>query len=378
MGNKSKERDCLKKVLQYSKQSRGKVKQFLQSLATYDIQEDERPDFIFVNRGIECIGLEHFVVDHLSQKNTNDKVASNGILERKIYDDFVAKCVENTDLSDQMLDELFDDFIKILCSHAGKSLSATYPTFIEAFKYSLNTHLSKVEEYRANLRMKYSDKIYLGFLIEVHSEFEYLFLNNSRGTQRVKFGYLPIFYDIIQTIKQSCNGKIDFIILYSGEKMYKNSDKVRVFSIKNIERDLERQGERIYLYASEDCALAPFQSMQEDLCIKPEISHNDQGYNVVFNFSRRDMCKEDILDLMHFAFYRACWAKAHRKDFACSPSMLCLLEVYAKYVIGWDIPENEEERWKVKPKFRYVPQEVVDEELSEFNKKWGINTNDET
>lgn len=377
MGNKNQELDCLNRVFQYEKQSKGKIKQFIHSLSNYDKKETERPDFIFQNDAY-CIGLEHFSVDHLSQKNKNNKIASNGIIGRKAFENFKVKCVNKKDISDKELDKLFEEFINIISNQSEKALNATYPIFIESFKYSLNTHLNKFEEYKSNLKEQFTGKVYLGFLIEIHAEFGYLFLNNKRGSEKIKHGHTLMFFDIVEMVKQSCKDKIDFIIFCTGEKIYKNSDRVYIASVKDIENDLEKQRVKIYRYAAEDCILSNFQSMQADLSVRPKITNKNENFNVVFNLSQRLMVEEDKVDLIFFAFYRAYYAKINNFNYACSAMILCLIEVFLKYVIKWVPSENEQEKWKIRPVFYPVPKEILNREIDELEKRWGITTNDET
>ena len=94
------------------------------------------------------------------------------------------------------------DIADLVGEQMQKLEKSSYNTFFRSFEYSLNNHLENVDVYRANLQElsegKYDTE--LALLIEIHSEFRNLFVNNQRGTYREKENFPPIFEDIVRLL----------------------------------------------------------------------------------------------------------------------------------------------------------------------------------
>lgn len=120
---------------------------------------------------------------------------------------------------------------------------ATYHSFIDSFKYSLEKHLSSVSVYRQNL-MKYAtsgERIKLAFLIEIHTEMGRLFLNDKKGTRRNNNGNLPIFQDIVDVLEEIDTKKVDYIILCMGDTLYTSREKLLHYILEILKNSLKEE-----------------------------------------------------------------------------------------------------------------------------------------
>lgn len=90
-----------------------------------------------------------------------------------------------------------------------------YRGFLEAFRISLEKHLRKAGEYRANIqKFAGQKKIQLAFIIEVETAFTQLFLNNGRKTFIDETGLLPMTSDVVNILSSIPSDQVDYIILY--------------------------------------------------------------------------------------------------------------------------------------------------------------------
>ena len=225
MENKKKniEEKCLEQALKAGLKDRGETKRILQELVGEEIERlnTERPDFIkrhFSKSKCEkdtIVGIEHFRADHLSVLKQNGDIGSSGIVFEKdvykLYDKWHVPVQNGEAFSEKMLEEIG----QTMADQLIRLERATYHSFIDSFKYSLEKHLNSVSVYRQNL-MKHAtsgERIKLAFLIEIHTEMGHLFLNDKKGTRRNNNGNLPIFQDIVDILEKIDTKKVDFVIL---------------------------------------------------------------------------------------------------------------------------------------------------------------------
>lgn len=369
MGSKQIEQACLKTLFDLEKQSRGKVRGFINKLSQMECIDFERPDFIFKDTEGNYIGLEHFMVDHLSQLNSNGKVASNGVLPRKKISDFIPEWTGDNAPGDKQMISVLREIGKLGSDYLTPSFATVYGNYIAAFHYSLTNHVKNIDVYRNNIKKKFkvkNDKIKIGLLIEVYAEFNNLYLIDNRGTHKNNKDFIPMFEEIVKLLETIPTKDIDFMILLMGQK------KVYMVRPNHIRSDMQRQKIKIYEYASEDYAMPSFTPMLKDLKIDSTIEAKNDSFNLNLKFSFTRPDEETILKLVLYAFYRAALAKQNGKNFACSISILRLVEVYLKYVVGWKEHVDEEGIKFFIPIFRFDSEDKLKQEEKEFNTRWGI------
>ena len=212
MGKKINEQLCLEYVLKKGMKLGGDSKRIIKKLSYTEFEREnlERPDFIRYcppankhEKGT-LIGIEHFRVDALSLQKKNRTVASTGAEIQTRLEKFY-NCWKDKTIDETMVLELIDIFADYIC----KQEKATYNTYRRAFEYSIEKHLQKVDEYIFNLS-KLAGRKYnyeLGFLIEIHSEFDDMFLNYPDGKYVRQSNIFPIFADLVRFLQEKIDNK---------------------------------------------------------------------------------------------------------------------------------------------------------------------------
>lgn len=373
MGNKQAEINCLERVFKQEKQCYGKVRKFINKLNSMNRIDFERPDFIFYDDCGNYIGLEHFVVDKFSQKNKNGKIASNGMLSRKNIDFFKDKWVGGDKVNERNLSYALTELAEIIGDYMAHSLDSTYYNYCQSFDYSLKNHLVKTKDYKEQIKKEFKAKkeqIKMGFLIEIHADFNNLYLNDKNGIHKNKFGFVPIFSEIVSSLKNIRKEELDFIILISGENLFDGSDKIVIVRPNRIQEDLSLQKITIYEYASHDCALLDFFSIYKEVKIDTKVEKKENTRDFIFSISASRLNDEMIQNIVFYSFYKAAWAKQNNKNFACSHSILLLIEVYLKYVAEWRKSKDIYGNTMITPVFNINSKELLQYELQEFKEKW--------
>ena len=156
MSSKAVELECLNYAIQYAKYQRGNSRKTLNLLQNEDFGRaiDERPDFVKCcpahakNEKGTLLGIEHFQVDHFSDKLKGNKVGGSTI---KFHNDiFIAQQNWSNEVSstEGITDNAAKEFAQLVARGLYNRYAATYNAFLFAFEFSLKKHLSKVEEYR--------------------------------------------------------------------------------------------------------------------------------------------------------------------------------------------------------------------------------------
>ncbi len=372
MGSKQVEQTCLKRLFNLEKDSYGKVRQFIKKLSEMECVDFERPDFIFKDNDGNYIGLEHFMVDHLSQLKSNGKVASNGFRPRKKISEYIPTWSGDNAPENKEMTSVLKELGKLTSDYLTQSFAAVYGNYIASFHYSLTNHVKNIETYRNNIKNEFkvkNDRIKIGLLIEIYAEFNNLYLIDKRGTRKNSNGFIPMFAEIVKLLEAIPTKDIDFIILLMGDR------KVYIVRPGHIRSDMQKQSIKIYEYASEDYAMPSFTPLFKDLKIDPTVEAKNDSFNYNFKCSFSHLDEDTILKLVFYSLYRATLAKQKGNNFACSISILRLVEVYLKYVVGWKDYIDEEENKNVKPIFIFDSIDKLKQEEDEFNKRWEIDTN---
>ena len=207
-----------------------------------------------------------FSVDHLSFQKKDGNVASSGVIHekdiREVYFNWKNK------VNDYIPSGAINDVANIVSNQFMRIKNATYNTFIEALKYSLDKHIKNLDNYKINIRKIASGDIKLAFLIDIHTEFTNLYLNSKKGTQKNDSGYMPLFNDVIDLLESINTNKLDYIILCLNSSLHHNEVQVVALKTGNIRKQLEKQHKKAYVYAGDDYLLPAFQSMQTDLKVQ--------------------------------------------------------------------------------------------------------------
>ncbi|MCM1166655.1 MAG: hypothetical protein NC299_14255 [Lachnospiraceae bacterium] len=246
MGVKSKERECLDKVIN----SKNVVGDFATGIHRFlvankeNIVDSESPDFI-IETDSEVIGIEHCLADVLfgvkhndtqSLVRTQEGRATKKINDYKEHPDKFEKDLENGQAMgfvEGMVKERFDRREKF-----------EYPKFISNFKRVCLDHNSKCDEYRNNVTEKLGKITRLACIIEIPypNTNVYLLTDTLHREHEQALQALPFTYDMLNIIEKM-NG-FDFVVVCmycfdsSGRK---KGTKVYIFNTKKVQFCIKQQ-----------------------------------------------------------------------------------------------------------------------------------------
>lgn len=295
---------------------------------------EERPDFVkksFENDSRdECIiGIEHFRVDHLSLKKKDGRVGSTGIMynidSNRVFNKWNSKIGKSSEI-----DLAATNDIQSLIWNQFKRVNDTdYPTFISAFKYSLNKHMEKVESYREELKkIANGKKIELAFLIEVHCEFKNKYLTNKKGTKKSLTGIMPMFNDIVKILERIDSKEVDYIILLLCETQINENTDVIAFKTGDIHKQLIKQKKSIYEYAGKDFFKQAFSGSFEDLKPKNRVYHKDDDIIMDFNYEKFNQDDRQQLEIIFKCCERVRKFEKQGKNYITDVSVQAAIDIY--------------------------------------------------
>lgn len=352
-----KELECFQRAVRVALKTRGETKRIMKYLDGENVsrKEEERPDIVKLCRASSrgqkdtLVGIEHFRVDHLSLKKKDKKVASTGIVAEKKFRDIFNTWHDEVVETDNVPDEAIIEVFQGIAEQMERIEKASYHTYIEAFKYSLNQHIENIDIYRENLSKIAKDKynIQLVLLVEVHMEFNNLYLNDNDGKSKMSVGQFPMFREVVSVLEEKIDKKkIDYIVFCLGDTLY--SGKIKVIAVKagNITKNLVNQGVQIYEYAGEDMLLFDFQSTDRDVTVIPQCTFQEDQVDVVFRHSEKSLDEKQRLQLLLFSFKQAWELKKNGHSYATTIGVQMLMECFGDFVIGWKTRIDEfEKRW---------------------------------
>ncbi len=349
---KSNEQLCLDKVIRSKKLLHGESKKIITKISgsEFERKDMERPDFVRYlppaskhERGI-LIGIEHFRVDRLSLQKKNGKVASTGIEIEKNFHRIYEHWYEEVRRSEVIPDDAISDIANLIALQIEKEEKSSYNTFLKSFQYSLDKHLENVDAYRTNLRKlsggKYNTE--LALLIEIHSEFRNLFLNDPKGIYRPKNDFTPIFEDMIRLLEEKVNcHKVNYIILCMGRTLHTENPTVVGIRTGDIRKQLEKQKIIIYEYAGKDLIFSDFQAVQRNITVEPSYSISGDKISFGINYLDKDRNEQFIINPIFYALKQALEYRRQGKNFVTTFETQMLLDVLGNYIIGWEKKDSE-------------------------------------
>lgn len=367
---------CLQKVIEAGRRTRGKTKRIISMLDGEDLLrfDDERPDFVripYSNTNI-VIGIEHFRVDHFSLQKADGKVASKAAPHEKsrdsVYEKWHQHLVDTGDVPVKALHDVMD----LVANRFKFQKEATYNNFIKSFRYSLYKHTKNIDVYRKNIGKTSSKKIEIALLIEVHTEFCDLFLNDKRGTRKASSGIMPMFADIVRLIEAIDYRKVNYIVLCLCSEANGNTIEVQAFQPKDMRSQLDRQHIKVFEYAGDDCLLHDFQSSHKDISVKPTVIQSNESFDVSLEYSRKDLTDELVLDFVHYAAKRAYYALQNQFPYATTLRVQIFMEVFGDYILGWEDVPNDIDGWRVRPILAHFDKSIIEQGFNDFAQRWGI------
>ena len=241
----------------------------------------------------------------------------------------------------------------------------------------MNKHLESIDVYRTNLQ-KLSEEKYnteLALLIEIHSEFRNLFLNNKRGTYREKNNFTPIFEDMVRLMEEKvdCN-KVDYIILCMGGTIY--TDKIKVIAIRteDIRKQLEKQNIAVYEYAGEDLIFTDFEVTQRKVRNEPRYKIDGDKISFVIEHTDEELNEQFMLGAMFYSLRKALEYRKQGKNFVTTYGTQMMLAVLGDYIIRWERKDDEQID---SPVFRSFIREDIAYRRMEFGQRFSMQRKEE-
>lgn len=382
LDKKNNELLCLDRVIKEKESLHVESQQIINKISgkEFDRKNAERPDFVRYcsptskrEKGI-LIGIEHFRVDRLSLQKKDGRVASTGIATEKEVYKIYEQWHKEVKTSEVIPEGAVRDIVNLVAAQVQNEEKSSYNTFIKSFEYSLNKHLENVEVYRTNLQ-KLSEGKYkteLALLIEIHSEFRNLFLNNQRGTYREK-NFTSIFEDMVRLMekKVDCN-KVDYIILCMGETIY--TDKIKVIAIRteDIRKQLEKQNIVVYEYAGEDLIFTDFEVTQRNVKNEPRYEIDGDKISFVIKHTDEEKNEEFALNAMFYSLKKAFEYQKQGKNFVTTYGTQMMLDVLGNYVVGW-----QQNKQKIQPILKPFFRKNLIYKMLAFEQKWYLQRDGE-
>ena len=384
MGNRAAEEACLNRAIELALKQRGWTKKFAKSLQA-GLQDGlkkvdkDRPDFVVLCPPMEngkkaLIGIEHFRVDaHVIQKKTN-AVASTAVVEQRRVDEFYDEHRDRVLKTHQAPQKTLDGLAELLKNQVDVEQKATYSNFVASFEYGLEKHIKHVDAYWKNLNdIRGNNDIKLGFLIEIHGNFDDLYLWRGGKTRKAIRGRTPIFDDIVNLIEKKVDTKrFSFVILYFVETLDTKKDRVVVVQTKAIREYLKKQNEFVYKYAGKDFRLKPFElpyskSESNVICKVDETDSNKLEISMTLEKTPMQDEEADLLAAM----YRALEYEKKGIPYATTGEVFAGIEYLRDAVIYWKKLNFPGKEWMVYPILKHESREMQDERYKAFKKRWG-------
>lgn len=203
-------------VIQVSLASGGYKKKTATKLCGILRSDEERPDLVIRRGNGSIIGIEHFRIDHHIKRGRSASSKSAELMANMNAQRERLKPALNR--SDEALDEAAEVVASIISKEVYQYHAACCDDLSRSLSIRLfdkrSGHALKLLDYRKNLVERYGDdrNIELGYLIEVHSDFQSLFLHTGSRVVRLKSGQCPLYSDIF-TLLQKASAEVDWILI---------------------------------------------------------------------------------------------------------------------------------------------------------------------
>ena len=258
------EEQCFKLALDAARRRGGGTYKIMSYLNGQNIDtraKKDRPDLIRLCTNAKheevVVGIEHFCVNQMV-KRVGDRYKSVGKELRGHIDATYEKGHTELETTGEVSDDLCHKLLEESVLLAQQANTPQYRGFLEAFRISLEKHLRKAGEYRANIqKFAGQKKIQLAFIIEVETAFTQLFLNNGRKTFIDETGLLPMTSDIVNILSSIPSDQVDYIILYFTSAAFKPDTNNRSLYVFRYGPDAGRTHPRVLSVLSSKRAFCP-------------------------------------------------------------------------------------------------------------------------
>lgn len=249
MANKSKELDCIKKVIK-CKYHIGEFASGIHSIlfARKELIDctGESPDII-INADSEIIGIEHFQADMLfsiKRKKAQSLIGQQSSIGEKLVDKYSDEELLDLEIHNgeaiKPILSIVEDFFEIRSRFK-------YQDFINNFRKVCEDHNVKSKQYKERLKEKGLEKPEtLICLIEIPYLKESVYnISDLKGQRKQRINGIPITRDMLKTIQNMKGFDIVIIFMYNLYNRESEKDYLCYYFIpRNIEIGIRQQGVR--------------------------------------------------------------------------------------------------------------------------------------
>lgn len=362
---KKNELDILKKAINRGLSSEYEMTRiFSQSLKHSKIIEMEEPDFLLTNNDEKiCYGIEHFRVDH-HIKEQHGKIGSASVTFAT-DNEKIRQRYNNSDIDNiiSALDELDQNVEKQL----SRQFNATIDDLLVSFKYMLEKKSKRIDRYRYNLVQAVPDG-YEGktvLLVQIATEFSYLFRCSYRKYERNTSGLMPMFRDVVELLKSEYLRDVDYYVLFFESYLGKETNTI-VLDNRCIEESLEQNGVSVFM----NCTVDRFLKCTSKMDIKMEHAiENESVIQVPYSVNYRQSNEELYIPAVMTAAKEAMFYKDRRLDFVTDYCVLYFIDVFGPNVKGW-------KKYKDTDLYECLPididRRVIDRRAKRFESKYSL------
>lgn len=389
MNNQDKKKEnelkCMNSAIQNCLSQKGDSKRIGKLMSGIDVDRkyDERPDFIrYVapanknERGI-VVGIEHFMVDHLSkekQSKKKTKYQSMGRIHQNNTLSYYEKWREEVLNSEHIPADAITGLCDTLSAHFNNSAYATIKTFYFSFKSALDTHMASIDEYKRAIKVeadnrKADNKLII--LIEVHSAFRNLFFHYNRNIHFEDTPVLLVLDEFIQLL-EAADKRVDYYVLSFSDTLDTKTKTIAV-NAKDIRGSLKKQRVPVYHYCGADLYLPKDLAFVKDYSM--EMKHEEHGEKINLKASLPSlsiMRPEYKLKFIYSALRMVYIYYAKKEPVVLDLDVERMLEVLFKHVLSWRKCKGD--NWSYEPIFLTVPSvDYIDKAFDAFDKRWNLN-----
>lgn len=329
---KKKELDILNKAINSGISSDCEMTRlFSQCLKHSKIIEKEVPDFLLINDDESiCYGIEHFRVDH-HIKEQHGKIGAASVTFAA-DNERIRQRYNNSDFDKNIITAL-DELDQNVEKELSRQFNATIDDLLDSFKYMLNKKSNRIEHYRENLVQAVPDD-YEGktvLLVQIVTEFSYLFRCSYRKYERNTSGLMPMFKEVVELLKSECLRDVDYYVLFL-ESYFGKETKTIVLDNRCIDKSLEMNDVSVVM----NCTVDRFLKCSSKMDIKMEHAiENESVIQVPYSVNYRQSKEELYIPAVMTAAKEAMFYKDRRLDFVTEYCVLYFIDVFGPNVKGW-------------------------------------------
>lgn len=387
MNNQDKKKEtelkCLNTAIQNCLSQKGDSKRIGKLMSGIDVERksDERPDFIRYiapanknERGI-VVGIEHFMVDHLSkekQSKKKTKYQSMGRIHQNNALSYFNKWQEKVLNSEHIPADAITGLCDTLSAHFNNSAYATIKTFYYSFKSALDTHMASIDEYKRAIKVeadkrKADNKLII--LIEVHSAFRNLFFHCNRNIHFEDTPVLLVLDEFIQLLEKA-DKRVDYYVLSFSDTLDTKTKTIAV-NAKDIRGSLKKQRVPVYHYCGSDLYLPKDWAFVKDYHMEMQHEEHREETTLQAFPSMCTMRPEYKLKFIYSTLRMVYFYYGKKEPVVLDLDVERMLEILFQHIVSWHKCEGD--NWSYEPIFLTVPSvDYIDKAFDAFKKRWNL------